>query len=77
MSEDKNKGHTWRMYDYDPTEIDMFGLNEDYHNGPICTTCGYSYCHHCNRDGPPSACTNPAREDTNDNKSSNPTEAQN
>ncbi len=29
-------------------EIDIFVLDIDGHNGPGCTKCGYSFCHHCN-----------------------------
>lgn len=40
-----NRGHTWRLKENG--DIDQFGLDFEYHNGPICTTCGYAYCHHC------------------------------
>jgi hypothetical protein len=27
--------------------IDIFVLDEGYHNGPGCELCGESWCHHC------------------------------
>lgn len=41
-----DRGHTWKLNDYNG-EVDLFGLDFAYHNGPICITCGYAYCHHC------------------------------
>jgi hypothetical protein len=34
----------WRM---DGDKIDIFGMEYEHHNGPVCDSCGYSYCHHC------------------------------
>lgn len=30
--------------------IDIFRLDENYHNGPECAKCGGFFCQHCNRD---------------------------
>ncbi len=38
--------HTW-MKD-DDGEIDYFAMSEEFHNGPMCEKCHYSYCQHCN-----------------------------
>lgn len=46
--------HTWRLND---NEIDIFGLDEGYHNGPICVVCGYSFCHHCYDEVPVKTCS--------------------
>lgn len=55
------RGHTWKREDFDPREVDIFGLESScgYHNGPRCVVCGYGFCHHCHRDGPPEPCTGP------------------
>src|SRR5690242_5200794 len=45
--------HQWKRDEDD--EIDMFGYDGDTHNGPSCTHCYYSYCHHC-QDGPTEPC---------------------
>lgn len=31
-------------------QIDMFYLDEGYHNGPGCMRCHEVVCHHCTRD---------------------------
>lgn len=31
--------------------IDMWGIEYGYHNGPTCTRCDYSFCIHCEPDG--------------------------
>lgn len=28
-------------------DIDIFRLDEGYHNGPECRRCGDIWCHHC------------------------------
>ena len=43
--EKDNKGHSWRRDE--SGAIDEFGLDVEYHNGPICTICGFSFCQHC------------------------------
>lgn len=37
--------HLWRRMRNG--EVDIFGLDVDYHNGPICVACGEAFCHHC------------------------------
>lgn len=37
--------HTWEL-NADGT-IDTVAWDSDYHNGPSCTRCGYSFCIHC------------------------------
>lgn len=32
-------------------DIDTFALAFDYHNGPMCKRCYYSFCIHCNPNG--------------------------
>lgn len=32
-------------------EIDTFAFDTDYHNGPVCKRCGYSFCVYCDPDG--------------------------
>jgi hypothetical protein len=49
------KGHIWKRRDYDKRMIDIFGHDSGDHNGPICTVCGYSFCHHCHKT-PPESC---------------------
>jgi len=41
-------------HDWERTEdgrIDEFAFGVDYHNGPVCKRCQYSFCMHCNPDG--------------------------
>ena len=57
-----NRGHTWKLNDYEHPEgvrsVDIFGYESGrIHNGPICTVCGYGFCHHCH-DLPQQDCTN-------------------
>lgn len=40
----KPRGHNWQVRD---GEVEMFVLAGGFHNGPSCTRCGYSFCHHC------------------------------
>jgi len=49
----KNRGHEWRR-DKDGS-IDIWGLEYEHHNGPVCVRCGYSFCHHC-QTGPTEDC---------------------
>lgn len=42
-------GHTWKLDEYG--EVNVFALEEGFHNGPVCTVCGDGFCHHCNPDG--------------------------
>lgn len=37
--------HTWELNE--AGEIDVVAWDSDYHNGPSCTRCGYSFCIHC------------------------------
>ena len=37
-------GHTPRL---EEDTIDMLAMASGYHNGPVCTVCGYSPCEHC------------------------------
>lgn len=40
--------HTWKTYEDGSGAIDISaGVDADYHNGPLCTECGYAECHHC------------------------------
>lgn len=32
-------------------EIDTFAFDMDFHNGPVCKRCGYSFCVYCDPDG--------------------------
>lgn len=47
--EERHEHHSW-IKDEDG-EIDNFAMEYEYHNGPICEFCGYSFCEHCNPDG--------------------------
>lgn len=53
------KGHVPKMSSGD---LDIFVLDEGFHNGPGCETCGWSCCWHCEGidDIPP--CSNPPLE---------------
>ena len=55
----KPRGHTWMLnpYEDDPKPVYTFAFNEgEYHNGPLCVTCGYGFCEHCHA-GPEEDCT--------------------
>ena len=39
-------GHGFAKNDYND-EIDNFGYEAGYHNGPICVFCHSGFCHHC------------------------------
>jgi hypothetical protein len=41
-----SKGHTPAL-DLETNRINMWVLSEGFHNGPGCSTCGYSWCMHC------------------------------
>lgn len=41
--------HQWRRTE--SGEIDTFAMSYEYHNGPMCERCGYSFCEHCEPDG--------------------------
>jgi len=54
--ETNNRGHVWKRYDHDESVVDIFGYESgEYHNGPVCTVCGYGFCQHC-EDGPECDC---------------------
>jgi hypothetical protein len=50
------RGHQWRLDERG--DVDDFGLDVDYHNGPVCVSCGYSFCQHC-QEGPDDDCPGP------------------
>lgn len=52
-----NKGHLWRTDKHGTDFLAMSYEDEDGkgHNGPVCNTCGYSFCAHC-QDGPSEDC---------------------
>lgn len=41
--------HQWRRTE--EGKIDEFAMYVDYHNGPVCERCGYSFCEHCEPNG--------------------------
>jgi hypothetical protein len=41
--------HQWRRTA--EGKIDEFAMYFDYHNGPVCERCGYSFCEHCEPNG--------------------------
>ena len=41
--------HQWRRTE--KGKIDEFAMCFDYHNGPACERCGYSFCEHCEPNG--------------------------
>lgn len=43
------KKHNWEKNS--KGEIDTFAWDNDFHNGPYCKRCGYSFCVHCNPKG--------------------------
>jgi len=43
------KEHDW--YRDKDGEIDVFAFDVDYHNGPMCKRCDYSFCKHCEPNG--------------------------
>jgi hypothetical protein len=48
----KEKGHSPALTDEYENEdgsltFDMFYLSVDLHNGPGCSVCHFSFCHHC------------------------------
>lgn len=50
--------HDW--YLDDEGFIDIWRLDEDYHNGPQCMRCQQFFCKHCNRDWKDYECTGDA-----------------
>lgn len=52
----ENKGHTWKLNE--DGEVDEFAMSYEFHNGPMCTKCYYTYCVHCDKgDEPRKECT--------------------
>lgn len=46
----KAKGHMPVMRDWEdgtPPVLDIWVVDYGYHNGPGCSICGWSCCHHC------------------------------
>lgn len=43
-----SKGHLWKKNE--SGSVDIFGLEADPHNGPLCVQCGYAFCHHCDHE---------------------------
>ena len=43
------KHHVW--YRNEEGDIDYMASCWDYHNGPACKRCGYSFCKHCDPNG--------------------------
>lgn len=39
------RGHVWQLDSRG--DVDIFGVEANNHNGPLCTVCGYGFCHHC------------------------------
>ena len=50
----ENTKHDW--YLNEDGDIDVWQLDEGFHNGPRCRSCGYTFCEHCNPDGYNSMC---------------------
>ncbi len=48
----KKTKHRWIKKDNG--EVDFFVISHDFHNGPMCEVCNYSYCMHC--DAPEEEC---------------------
>lgn len=49
-----SKGHEWQK-DSDGN-IDLVTFDVNFHNGPTCVKCGYSFCVHC-KDNPDEPCS--------------------
>lgn len=61
----KAKGHMPVMRDEeDGGGLDVFVMDYGYHNGPGCSSCGISWCHHCNGPDSIKECSHPAIEMT-------------
>ena len=41
--------HDWELDE--EGKIDTFAMDVDFHNGPVCKRCHYSFCEHCEPDG--------------------------
>lgn len=46
----------------DPDRLDIWVMSADYHNGPGCSSCGESWCHHCYSPSDIGECDNPVLE---------------
>ena len=46
--------HKWKCYE--DGRIDLFVTDKGFHNGPGCTVCGFTFCHHCNPEGIDTEC---------------------
>jgi hypothetical protein len=42
-------GHVWQL-DEDGL-VDIYALDFEFHNGPMCKVCWLSFCEHCQREG--------------------------
>ena len=40
-------GHVLKRDEFEPGKVDNFALDYGYNNGPVCVTCGDSWCEHC------------------------------
>ena len=45
MDSEAKLEHQWILEE--DGERDDFQMDVGYHNGPRCSVCGFSYCHHC------------------------------
>lgn len=52
--ENNNRNHRWKLDE--SGKPDSFGVEYDYHNGPICEACGYCFCEWCEPDAPKIDC---------------------
>ena len=50
------KGHVWSVSEHDPTAPAYEEFNDEdgfnFHGGPWCTVCHYSFCQHCHSEVP-------------------------
>jgi hypothetical protein len=50
-----SRGHHWQV---DESGLpDLLAYDGDRHNGPYCEACHYSYCVHCEPEGPDEECS--------------------
>ena len=47
------RGHQWKTDE--EGKIDFFVMEAEFHNGPMCVKCGFTFCEHC--DQPITTCT--------------------
>jgi hypothetical protein len=47
LTDDKARQHDWKRYE---GEVDIFAMEYEWHNGPMCKRCHESFCHHCEPD---------------------------